>query len=107
MAAVPSGVTEDAAAGREAFRRAAAMYWQLPFYRKEVGAAHPDALAAYDRGEPIPDDVVDSFAGVGSPETVRGKIEDYRDAGVTLPVVGPLPVAEGADATLEAAAPSS
>jgi F420-dependent oxidoreductase-like protein len=105
VAAIPSGVTEDADGGRDMFRRAATMYWQLPFYRKEVEAAHPEALAAFDEGKPIPDEVVHVFAGVGSADAVRAKIEDYRDAGVTLPLVGPLPVPEGPDETLRAAAP--
>ena len=98
---------EDVDAARNMFRQTAMMYWQLPFYRKEVGAAHPEALAAFDQGKPIPDEVVDAFAAVGSADAVRAKIEDYRDAGVTLPLVGPLPVPEGPEATLKAAGSGS
>ena len=108
VAAVPSSLTDDSAAGRNAFRQTAMTYWNLPFYRKEVGAAHPDAIEAFDRGEPIPDEVVDAFAGIGDAAAVRAKIEGYRDAGVTLPAVGSLGPHEGSkgpEALLEAAAP--
>jgi alkanesulfonate monooxygenase SsuD/methylene tetrahydromethanopterin reductase-like flavin-dependent oxidoreductase (luciferase family) len=79
-------------------------YWWLRFYRKEVLAAHPEALAGFDAGQPIPDDVIDEFAGIGSPEVVRAKVEDYRDAGVTLSASGLMPVPEGLEETLKAAA---
>jgi alkanesulfonate monooxygenase SsuD/methylene tetrahydromethanopterin reductase-like flavin-dependent oxidoreductase (luciferase family) len=118
VAAVPCAVTDDVGAGRDAFRTAAMPYWQLPFYRKEVQQAHPDALAAFDERlasgnlpdalRAIPDDVVDDFAGIGDAEAVRRKVEDYRAAGVTLPAVGGLPPHEGSRgpvAVLEAAAP--
>ena len=107
VAAVPCGVTEDVDAGRDLFRGTAMTYWSLPFYRKEVLAAHPEALAGFDAGQPIPDEVIDEFAGIGSPEVVRAKVEDYRDAGVTLPAVGLMPVPEGLEETLKAAAPSA
>ena len=106
VAAVPSAVTDDVAAGRDLFRGTAMTYWSLPFYRKEIGAAHPDALAAFDRGEPIPDEVVDEFAGIGSPDVVRAKLEDYREAGVTQPTVGILPVRGAVEDTLRAGAPA-
>jgi alkanesulfonate monooxygenase SsuD/methylene tetrahydromethanopterin reductase-like flavin-dependent oxidoreductase (luciferase family) len=91
-------------------------YWQLPFYRKEIGAAHPEALAAFDETlaggdlmaalKAIPDEVVDHFAGIGNAETVRGKVDEYREAGVTLPLIGSLPShdgSKGVEAVLEAA----
>ena len=106
-AAVPSAVTEDVDAGRDLFRGTAMTYWSLPFYRKQVLAAHPEALAGFDQGQPIPDDVVDEFAGIGTADVVRSKIADYRDAGVTLPVVGLMPVPEGVEETLKAAAPTA
>ena len=82
------------------------MYWNLPYYRKEVLAAHPEALAGFDQGQPIPDVVVDEFAGIGSTDVVMAKIADYRDAGVTLPALGVMPVPEDEDETLKVAAPT-
>jgi alkanesulfonate monooxygenase SsuD/methylene tetrahydromethanopterin reductase-like flavin-dependent oxidoreductase (luciferase family) len=106
VAAIPVSVTEDVDAGRNLFRGTAMMYWNLPYYRKEVLAAHPEALAGFDQGQPIPDAVVDEFAGIGSPDTVRAKIADYRDAGVTLPAIAVMPVPEGEEETLRIAAPT-
>jgi F420-dependent oxidoreductase-like protein len=107
IAAVPSGLTENVAAARDAFRRVAQPYPQLPFYRRVIEAGgHAEALAAADAGEPVPDSFVDAMAGVGNADTVRAKIEEYREAGVTLPAVSPLPRHDGAagvEETLKAA----
>src|SRR5207253_10033710 len=48
VAEVPCAVTDNTDGGRDAFRTAAMPYLQLPFYRKEVAQAHPDALGAFD-----------------------------------------------------------
>jgi hypothetical protein len=61
VAAIPSGVTEDVDAGRNLFRGTAMTYWSLPFYRKEVLAAHPDALAGFDAGKPVPEGVEETL----------------------------------------------
>jgi alkanesulfonate monooxygenase SsuD/methylene tetrahydromethanopterin reductase-like flavin-dependent oxidoreductase (luciferase family) len=116
VAAVPSGLTQNPEGARTAFRSVAFPYLQLPFYRKEIAQAHPDALAVFDERSAAGDvsgalgaldeAFVDDYAGIGDAEVVRSKIRDYRDAGVTLPAVGPLPGHEGAlgvEATLEAA----
>jgi len=108
VAAVPVGVTDDADAGRDAFRTHALTYTQLPFYRKAIAAGgHQEALDAADAGEPLPVTFVDAMAGIGGPEEVRATIEGYRSAGVTLPAVSPLRRHEGGApvaTTLEAAA---
>jgi F420-dependent oxidoreductase-like protein len=116
VAAVPCAVTDDVDGAREAFRRQAFMYLNLPFYRKEIEQAHPDDLAAFDeqmgagnldaaRAAMSPA-FVDDFAGIGSSDAVRAKVDEYREAGVTLPSIGVLSKrAEGeVEATLEAAA---
>lgn len=107
IAAVPSALTENVAAARDAFRRVAQPYPQLPFYRRVIEAGgHADALAAADAGEPLPDSFVDAMAGAGDGDAIRAKIEEYRDAGVTLPAVSPLPRHEGTagvEETLKAA----
>jgi F420-dependent oxidoreductase-like protein len=119
VAAVPAAVTDDVEGAREAFRKQAFPYLTLPFYRKEIAQAHPDALAAFDANQASGDlaaamaaldaDFIGDFAGIGDSDTVRAKLTEYRDAGVTLPAIGVLPKrAEGeAEATLEAGAPTS
>lgn len=107
IAAVPSALTESVDAARDAFRRVAQPYPQLPFYRRVIEAGgHADALAAADAGEPLPDSFVDAMAGAGDGDAIRAKIEEYRDAGVTLPAVSPLPRHDGGagvEETLKAA----
>jgi alkanesulfonate monooxygenase SsuD/methylene tetrahydromethanopterin reductase-like flavin-dependent oxidoreductase (luciferase family) len=116
VSAVPVAATEDVDEARDAFRSQAFPYMNLPFYRKEVAAAHPDVLAAFDERmaggdvagamKALDDGFVDEFAGVGTAEAVRAKVEDYRAAGVTLPAVGPIRSKrnpEVVQATIEAA----
>jgi alkanesulfonate monooxygenase SsuD/methylene tetrahydromethanopterin reductase-like flavin-dependent oxidoreductase (luciferase family) len=117
VAAVPSAVTDDVEGGREAFRSQAFIYLSLPFYRKEIAQAHPDDLARFDERlaagdmagarEAMSAAFVDDFAGIGDTTAVRAKLDEYREAGVTLPAVGVLSKrAEGeTETTLEAAAP--
>jgi alkanesulfonate monooxygenase SsuD/methylene tetrahydromethanopterin reductase-like flavin-dependent oxidoreductase (luciferase family) len=120
IAAVPVGLSENPAAGRDAFRKRAFPYFQLPFYRKAIAAGgHADALQAFDAAvatgtgdvlAAIPDEVCEDYAALGDAETLRAKIEEYRSAGVTLPAVGPITRHEGAlgvEATLEAVAPGA
>jgi alkanesulfonate monooxygenase SsuD/methylene tetrahydromethanopterin reductase-like flavin-dependent oxidoreductase (luciferase family) len=38
----------------------------------------------------VSDDIVDALVAHGTPEQCRQKVEEYRHAGVTLPVVYPL-----------------
>ena len=57
LAAAPVALTENAEAGRDAFRRQAFPYLNLPFYRKEIEQVHPATLARFDermgrRGHP-------------------------------------------------------
>lgn len=107
IAAVPSSLTENVDGARDAFRRAAQPYPHLPFYRRVIEeGGHADALKAADAGEPLPASFVDAMAGLGDADTIRAKIEEYRDAGVTLPAVGPVPRHDGAagpEETLKAA----
>jgi len=107
VAAVPSGLTENLDAARDAFRRTAQPYPHLPFYRRVIEAGgHADALAAADAGEPLPRSFVDAMAGIGDADAIRSKIEEYRDAGVTLPAVGSVPRHDGGagvEETLKAA----
>jgi alkanesulfonate monooxygenase SsuD/methylene tetrahydromethanopterin reductase-like flavin-dependent oxidoreductase (luciferase family) len=108
VAAVPVALTEDVKAARDAWRRATTVYWSLPFYRAAIeGGGFGDAIAAFDSGGPaaLPDDVVDAFAGIGTEDDAKLGIERYREAGATLPSIGPLPKHDGyagVEATLKA-----
>lgn len=118
VAAVPAGLATDEQAARDSFRKDFFVYMTLPFYRRAIdGAGYGEELAAFDaalsKGDmpgahaAISDRMLQAFAGVGDEKTVRAKIDEYRDAGVTLPAVGlfrmPPDAGPGAEATLKAA----
>jgi hypothetical protein len=55
----------------------------------------------------VSEEMIDELAGIGDEQQVHDAIRRYREAGVTLPGVGPFAGHEGAmgfEATLEAAA---
>ncbi|HEV2415804.1 MAG TPA: LLM class flavin-dependent oxidoreductase [Candidatus Dormibacteraeota bacterium] len=87
VAAIDACATDDRASALEAYQKTLDRYAALPFYRKamEAGGFDPDKLAA-----------------IGDAKRVRDAIEGYRDAGVTLPAIGPF--GGRFEATLQAAA---
>lgn len=87
--------------GREAVRWMVATYLtRFPNLARESGVPEEtlagwrelalvegvDAVAAR-----LPDEVVDSLSVTGTPEQCRARIQQYRDAGMDLPVLSPLP----------------
>lgn len=102
VAVIPVCLTSDRAAGQEVFRKTVERYATLPYYRKMMDASGFKAeLAAGEVGEKM----LDELAGIGGEEQVRDAIHRYREAGVTLPGVGPFGGhhgAKGFEATLEA-----
>jgi alkanesulfonate monooxygenase SsuD/methylene tetrahydromethanopterin reductase-like flavin-dependent oxidoreductase (luciferase family) len=100
-AAVPVCLTTDRAAGLEAFRAVVARYGSLPFYRRALDRTFPDMTDTPNDG------ILDALAGIGDADHLRSTIQRYRDAGTTLPVIGPFGGHDGAagfEATVEALA---
>ncbi len=106
VASIPSCLTTDRRAGLAVFRKMVQGYAALPYYRRMMDASgFADELAAGEVG----DRMLDELSGVGDADQVRAALGRYREAGVTLPGVGPFgghPGAAGYEATLEAAAGS-
>ncbi len=106
VAAIPVCLTLDRAAGQDVFRKTVERYAMLPYYRKMMDASGFKAeLAA---GE-VSEEMLDELAGIGAEDQVQDAIHRYREAGVTLPGVGPFGGhhgAKGFEATLEAVAAS-
>jgi alkanesulfonate monooxygenase SsuD/methylene tetrahydromethanopterin reductase-like flavin-dependent oxidoreductase (luciferase family) len=103
MAAVPVCLAADLERARDAFRETVKRYAGLPFYRKMLDASgfQPEL----ERGE-VSDAMLAELSGIGDAEAVREAVARYREAGVTLPAVGPMSKAHGAvglEETLEAA----
>jgi F420-dependent oxidoreductase-like protein len=103
VAAVPASLTTNPEAGRETFRQTAVRYGSLPFYRRMMDAS--GFREQLERGE-VSDAMVAELAGIGGEADIRNILRRYRDAGCTLPCVGPFAGHEGAagfEATLQAA----
>jgi len=104
VAAVPVSLTSDRAAAHDVFRKTVARYAALPYYRKMMDASGLQEELEQDR---VDERVLDELAGIGDEGRVRDAVARYREAGVTLPAVGPFGGhggAKGFEATLEAVA---
>lgn len=103
VAALDASLTTDIEGARQVFRRRFEQYAGLPYYRRMLDASgFQDQLA---RGE-ITDDMLHELAGIGDEQALRDAVRRYRDAGCTLPLVGPFAQHEraaGFEATLQAA----
>lgn len=113
VAAVPAAFTDDVAGAYAALRAELLTYFSLPFYRtmlERSGYAHD--IAAFDAAHgdadamraAISDEFLDALTAVGDQRAVRSGVDRYRDAGVTLPCLGPIPRTDF-DATLRAGSP--
>ena len=114
VAAVPTAVTDDPEAARNAFRKDLIPYASLPFYRKMLDrSGFGDDLAAFDEGMAagdvpaalagLSDELLGSLAGIGAADEARAKVTEYAEAGATSPCIGGIPGA-GFDAALKAVA---
>jgi F420-dependent oxidoreductase-like protein len=104
VAALDASLTTNVEGARQVFRGRFERYASLPYYRSMLDASgFAEELA---RGE-ITDDMLHELAGLGDEDAIRDAVRRYRDAGCTLPLVGPFAQHEGAagfEATLRAAA---
>lgn len=104
VAAIAACLTTDRAEGQKVFAKSVERYANLPYYRKMMDASgFADDLAA---GR-VTESMLDELSGIGDEAQVRDVVRRYRDAGTTLPCVGPFSGHAGAAgyvATLEAAA---
>jgi len=100
--AVTVALTDDVEAARATMRQELVTYASLPFYRAMLErSGFADDLAAFDEGMQagdverakagLSDQLLESLAGLGSADEVRGAVERYRDAGATSPSIGGLP----------------
>lgn len=113
VAAVPGAFTDDRSAAYETVRSELLTYFGLPFYRTMLDrSGYGEEIAAYDevRGDAaamraaISDRFLDALTAVGDEAGVRGGLDRYRDAGVSLPCIGPISKTDF-EGTLRAAAP--
>ena len=88
---------DDPVASFAAAKAAAGEYASYPAYARQfslmgLGAPAEAAAAAHRAGRPgdVPDELVRAICLVGDAAAVRGRLDDYRDAGADLPVVYPM-----------------
>jgi 5,10-methylenetetrahydromethanopterin reductase len=103
---IRAAVGDDPAAVRQALAQETARYVALDFYRQmldQSGLARETAaiMAALPRGwdaaaAAVPDRLLEAVALLGAGDGWRARLAEYRAAGVTAPVIAPVPV--GADA---------
>ncbi len=105
---IRAAVAADPAAARRALAAETARYVALDFYRQMLeasGFARETAavMAALPSGwdaaaTAVPDALLDAVTLGGPAERWRRRLDDYRAAGVTSPVIAPVPVGEDARA---------
>jgi alkanesulfonate monooxygenase SsuD/methylene tetrahydromethanopterin reductase-like flavin-dependent oxidoreductase (luciferase family) len=117
IADVPAAAGHDTDVAAAALRRQLAHYIQLPAYRAVVersgfggGMDAFDAAAASDDADgmaaSVSGEFLHSLAAIGDEAGVTAALKRYRDAGVTMPAVSPIPGLD-VDAALRAAAPTA
>jgi alkanesulfonate monooxygenase SsuD/methylene tetrahydromethanopterin reductase-like flavin-dependent oxidoreductase (luciferase family) len=105
---LPCAVSEDRDAARNLMRQPIASYaGRFPRYRKlMVDAGFPeeieDVRVAWQEGRTqealdlVPAGLIDKMGLVGTPQECRQKLAAYRQAGITLPIVSPRFMGDGA-----------
>jgi probable F420-dependent oxidoreductase len=99
--AVTVAFTDDPEERRATMRQELLTYASLPFYRAMLErSGFGGDLAAFDEGiqagdverakAGLSDGLIESLAGIGSEDDVRGAVERYQSAGATSPSIGGL-----------------
>jgi F420-dependent oxidoreductase-like protein len=114
VAAVPGALTDDRGGAYDAIRGELLTYFSLPFYRTMLErSGYREDIAAFDGAQgdatamrsAISDRFLDALTAVGDEDAVRAGVERYRDAGVSLPCLGPISRTDF-EGTLRASAPA-
>lgn len=105
---LPCAVSDNRESARDLMRQPIASYaGRFPRYRKlMVDAGFPDEIekvrVAWQAGNIqeslnlVPGALIDKIGLVGTADEVQEKLADYRKAGITLPIVSPRFIGEGA-----------
>jgi probable F420-dependent oxidoreductase len=101
---IPSFVSDDIEAARTAAKRGISPYARMPFYQRMIrnigfGAVIDAIAGGANPADAFSDELVDSIALTGPADRCRKRLEEYRAAGVDLPIMVPGPV--GKQGTVE------
>jgi len=91
---IPSIVSDDLELAQKSGIRGFSPYLNFPFYQRlMINNGYGDAIDKIRAGEKPGDvftaEMLDSVALVGPPDRCRAKLDEYRDAGVDLPIIVP------------------
>ncbi len=91
---IPSVVSDDLELARKAGKRGLSGYLRFPFYQRLMtnngfGGEIDKIKGGADPAEVFSDEMLDSVALVGPAERCRERLEAYRKAGVSLPIIVP------------------
>lgn len=96
---VPVCVTAEVDGARAQVNRQIVAYGRLAAYRRSIArcgfAEEAEQLAVLDRREHarVPEALTSALAAIGALDEVQRRIEEYREAGVSLVIVAPVPLA--------------
>jgi F420-dependent oxidoreductase-like protein len=93
VAALDVSLTANVEGAREVFRGRFERYAGLPYYRSMLDAS---GFAEQLGAGTITDGMLHELAGMGDEAALQEAVRRYRDAGCTLPLVGPFTQHEGA-----------
>jgi alkanesulfonate monooxygenase SsuD/methylene tetrahydromethanopterin reductase-like flavin-dependent oxidoreductase (luciferase family) len=101
---IPSIVSDDLELAQTAGIKGFSPYLNFPFYQRlMINNGYGDAIDKVRAGEKPADvftaEMLDSVALVGPPDRCRAKLQEYRDAGVDLPII--VPGAAGKQSNVE------
>jgi len=101
---IPSIVSDDLELAQTAGIRGFSPYLNFPFYQRlMINNGYGDAIEKVRAGEKPADvftaEMLDSVALVGPPDRCRAKLQEFRDAGVDLPII--VPGAAGKQSNVE------
>jgi len=91
---IPSVVSDDLELARKAGKRGLSGYLRFPFYQRLMrnngfGDVIEKIKGGADPAEVFTDEMLDAVALVGPAERCRERLEAYRKAGVSLPIIVP------------------
>ena len=101
---IPSVVSDDLELARKAGKRGLSGYLRFPFYQRLMtnngfGGAIEKIKGGTDPMEVFSDEMLDAVALVGPADRCRERLEAYRKAGVSLPII--VPNAAGKQSNVE------
>ncbi|MGH7901547.1 MAG: LLM class flavin-dependent oxidoreductase [Thermodesulfobacteriota bacterium] len=94
---IPSFISDDINEARNAGKRGLSGYARFPFYQRMItnigfGEVIERIKSGMNPAEAFSDDLLEAVALVGPPDKCRARLEEFRKAGVDLPIIVPGPV---------------